>query len=1087
MKRIISIFFLLFFVSLYARNLQYKQYNVQHGLRQSQVSKIMQLPSFEMVFGTVSGLSYYDGVEFVNPEDSVHQVHPYSLAIVDSQLWIGTQDKGIYKVRNKKLVGILNSKCGLPGNWVNEIYQKNKKIYVATNRGIVIFEDSDTTYYNRKNGLLHDVVLDIFVDNDENIWYTTFWGFGVITKEGEIINTDGRKSFKNPFCEDILVDSYGHVWVGTRKGLLIFDRDEYLLRKKLRSPLWLYAPQLKEDYITVFQEDDFHDIWIGTKHGIIKYEYSSFSEESRGQIYLNRFFYFPLKYLSIKDIYLDVENNIWIGTRGGGVFKIQGDLFWSFDLNDGLLNQEILAIYEDNKGHIWVGTNAGCSRFDGYHFTNYTTDDGLPYNIVTCFTMDKNNRIWAGTWRGIALFNGKKFIHFPIDFIKSYEQFRVYDIVQISDTILWLATWRGLAQFNITKNQYRFIDKYPELKNVRISEMKKISGNIIAFTTDNKVYLLNLKTSKLIEKNINIPKNDLKIQTVKFISPHSYLIGSNHGAYFYKADTLFYHFTKKNYLIDDGVIALLISDSVSYWFGTNKGVTHIISDKNKFIAKHYSSKNGFYGEEIITNHSIFEDRESNVWFGTFLGLSKYIKYKDIPNKIPPKIKIKSLRIFKKEVSGSSQLTLSYKENTIAISYIGISFRDESDVQYKYRLLGHQEDWSPPTAEREAVYFNLPSGTYTFQVMARNRDGIWSESPVEITFTILAPFWETPQFIALLMLITVGLVFLYFKNKIKKVRIERDILEQKVVTRTKTLIEQQKRLLETNQKLQKLTNELRTSMDKLKKAQLQLIQSEKMASLGTLIAGVTHELNNPITFIYSNFESLKEYIDSIMKLINEIKKEYYSKNEKLRKIFDEEDLDFVLEDLPQLLQGIEYGSNRIKDIVAQLYRFSHPGKNKERMDIHENIELTLNLFLNQYRQYVTIEKEFGKLPTIEAPSGELNQVFLNLLVNAAYAIKNNRGEGTIWIKTWTDEKYIYISIRDNGGGVSQEVQEKIFDPFFTTKPIGEGTGLGLSLSYNIITNLRGELILKNVDGGAEFIVKLPIENEFNVEDKNEKKV
>jgi signal transduction histidine kinase len=331
-----------------------------------------------------------------------------------------------------------------------------------------------------------------------------------------------------------------------------------------------------------------------------------------------------------------------------------------------------------------------------------------------------------------------------------------------------------------------------------------------------------------------------------------------------------------------------------------------------------------------------------------------------------------------------------------------------------------------------------------------------------------------------MLIFLTLAYLYFRAKIRKVREERDLLERKVVARTKTLIEQQRRLIETNQQLQKLTNELRTSMEKLKTAQLQLIQSEKMASLGTLIAGVTHELNNPITFIYSNFESLKDYISSITRILKSIRKDLVKNDPKLNELYEREDIEFIMEDLPQLLKGIEYGANRIKDIVAQLYRFSHPGKNRDKIDVHENIELTLNLFLNQYKRHVNIIKEYGEIPVVDAPSGDLNQVFLNLLVNAAYAIKMNQGEGNIWIKTWAENDHIFISIKDDGGGIPEEIQDKIFDPFFTTKPIGEGTGLGLSLCYTIIQNLNGDIEFRNVDGGAEFIVKIPVEQEENPE-------
>ncbi|GAB4181824.1 MAG: sensor histidine kinase [Calditrichia bacterium] len=1072
--------FILLSQILLARNLQYKQYTVEHGLKQSQVTRIHQLPSREMIFATVSGMSIYDGVQFTNPSESYYNKFVYSMESVGDELWIGTRNDGIVRIKNKKLAGYFTTGNGLLGDWVNDIHYVEDKIIIGTNKGIQIISNNDTVVYNRETGMLHDVALDIYVDSDHNIWFTGFYGFGVITPDGEVINVDGRDDFRNAFCEDILVDSYNHVWVATREGLLIFDRTDFLMQKKLVRPVWLYENQLKEGYFTVLKEDKFKDIWIGTKHGVIKYEYSSFGNETRGQIYSNRFIHFQLKNLYVRDIFMDLEDNIWLGTRGGGVFKIQGDIFWSYGLEDGLLDQEILTIFEDVSGKIWVGNNRGCASYDGMHFTNYTTNEGLPYGIVTTFFTDSQQRLWAGTWRGIARFENNNFIPYYPDNIKSYEQLRVFDIIEISDSLFWLATDRGLCEINIRSGNYNFNLTFPELKKTRLWEAGRLSDSLIFFVTSKNVYTVNTITNTLHKKHIVLPYPDYSIYTAKFLNENTFVVGGNFGLLYFKNDSLRFHFQKSNYLLDQDVISAVWIDSSLIWVGTNTGVTKLAISDSGYSVQHFGSLNGFYGEEIITNHSMYADREGNIWFGTFLGLSKYIKYKDLKNELPPKVYIKSLRIFRREVSGQSSLNLSYRDNTITIKYLGISFRDERDVLYRYRLRGYEDQWSQPTSMREANYYDLPSGDYTFEVLARNRDGVWSSSPATISFTIAAPFWETPQFIAMLMLVVVLMSYFYFKSKIQKVRKERDVLEQKVVARTKTLIEQQKRLLETNKQLQTLTDELQSSMAQLKKAQVQLIQSEKMASLGTLIAGVTHELNNPITFIYSNFEALKDYIAAIMKIIDEIKQSGFSKSKKIKELYENEEVEFILDDMPQLLKGIEYGANRIKDIVAQLYRFSHPGQTKERINIHEQIDLTLELFLNQYRCYISIHKEYGEIGEIDAPAGEINQVILNILINAAHAIRANKGEGKIDIKTWQEDGFVCISVKDDGGGIPENIKDRIFDPFFTTKSIGEGTGLGLSLCYNILQNLKGDISHKNVDGGAEFIIRIPVTEDEHAE-------
>lgn len=271
--------------------------------------------------------------------------------------------------------------------------------------------------------------------------------------------------------------------------------------------------------------------------------------------------------------------------------------------------------------------------------------------------------------------------------------------------------------------------------------------------------------------------------------------------------------------------------------------------------------------------------------------------------------------------------------------------------------------------------------------------------------------------------------------------------------------------------------------KLQEAQNQLVQSEKMASLGQLAAGVAHEINNPIGFIMSNLGTLNEYIllfkkilgiyDSVKDIAKQNKDE--SLSEKLKQIdtlYQNEDIEFVMDDSEQLVSESIEGTHRVKEIVHQLKCFSHVDQAAiKSTDINECLENTLKVVWNEIKYKAEVLKEFGDIPELKCNAAELNQVFMNLLVNAGHAIEE-RGE--IRIKTQADAENIVISISDTGHGIKKENLEKLFDPFFTTKSVGQGTGLGLSISYGIVEKHNGVIeVDSEVGRGTTFIIKLPL--------------
>jgi urea transport system substrate-binding protein len=287
-------------------------------------------------------------------------------------------------------------------------------------------------------------------------------------------------------------------------------------------------------------------------------------------------------------------------------------------------------------------------------------------------------------------------------------------------------------------------------------------------------------------------------------------------------------------------------------------------------------------------------------------------------------------------------------------------------------------------------------------------------------------------------------------------------------------------------------QLKKALHDLHSYQAQLVQTEKMSTLGTLVAGVAHEINNPTSFIYGNLHYANEYIKDLLDLVRLYQKYYPNPVREIQAHAEAVELDFLIEDLPKVLSSMATGAERIRHLVLSLRNFSRRDQTKMQLvNIHDGIESTLlilnnRLKANSDRPAITLIKDYGELPLVECYPSQLNQVFMNLLGNAIDALEEMQDESqnfasdvspTIWIGTKVSSlNQVTIRIADNGAGITEEAKSQLFDPFFTTKPMGKGTGLGLSISYQIVVEKhKGRLICESNSGqGTEFLIEIPIQ-------------
>jgi signal transduction histidine kinase/streptogramin lyase len=872
---------------------------------------------------------------------------------------------------------------------------------------------------------------------------------------------------------DILVENDTTVWLATYNGLQIYNPKIQSFTTFNHNPSDPFS--IGDNLLRFVLKDNTETMWIGTySNGVSKLNYRNV----KFPVFRNQFERKNrLPYAPVRALYEASDKSVWIGTYGKGLVKLipkTGEILYN-PLPEKLLKNVdlnyVTCIAEDKQGDFWFGTHeSGLVKYNPK--TNQHTKfkhqpqnpQSLPDSRIRCLFIDENETLWIGTSGGgfcsykpsNQTFNSYRYN--PNEPGSSVSDDRILTIFGDTANILWIGTSNGGL------NKFDKVNKtFVHYKTSSFGE-NPISSN--------RVYSLYKDSKKRLWVATNGGLNLFDYQTESFKT-----------------------FRKADGLPNDVVYGILEDNSANLWFSTNLGLCRFyIQGSEPPAISVFRKSDGLQSNEF--NEGAYLKLQSGVMiFGGTSGINLFE-----PNNLPvnrniPQVTIHKVTFYQQSKDSktskiqeryfSKHLKLPYSKNNISFEYDALHYQNPRANKVQYRLEGFDNDWINTEAGKRTVHYtNLPSGNYVFTVRASNSDGIWNLDGDSVTINIGKPFWLEWWFILSTICIIFLTIRLIIRNRLRSLVLAKHQLEGTIRMRTLE-IQHQKDELETQAEILRQANEeLMAQRSELEYAQSALIQSEKMASLGILTAGIAHEINNPVNFVFAGSNILKrdfEDIKYVIEKLSVIEQETLSPQEKLALIqqaIEEVDLKESFQAAEQTIKDILLGAVRAAEIVNGLKSFARGDSSEWVMyDLNKAIDGVLTLLKNNYKDRVEIVKELDtSLPFVESKGGKINQVIMNIISNAVDAIPDN---GTIWIKTSHNSINVTLTIKDNGTGIPKSIKTKIFDPFFTTKDIGKGTGLGLSISYGIINEHNGSIEVESEIGkGTEFIITLPLKQDKN---------
>jgi signal transduction histidine kinase/ligand-binding sensor domain-containing protein len=1104
----------------------FKSYTTDDGLGLDNITSSLLDRTGNLWFGTWGGgVSKFDGVSFTNftTEHGLSNNLVHCLAEDDEgNIWIGTDGGGLsiydgygfyqkddYQwLKNGVIYGITSDRKG--NLWI-----------AAGEGGAYLYNGKGFSKYAKEDGLPSSHIIKISVDNNGFIWFGT-GNKGVARFDGEAFTLFTKEDgLAENGIYSIYTDKAGNVWFGTKGGGL--SKYEANQDAKLKGLFTTFTINdgLGHNDIWDIKEDLEGNIWLATGGGgIARFDGQRFTNYTTSQGLAENVVY---------SITTDGSGNLWVGTAGGGVSLYKGAAFNNFISDIGIVNS-VYGILEDNNGNIWFGTDGGgVSRYDGRYFSNFSTDQGLSNPLVISAIKDKLGQLWFGTGGGgVALYqeeaNGNDASFTTFNSKVGLPNGIIYSILEDKIGNIWLGTGGGgLVKFDWNINSkdktgfQTFTIDQGLANNIVYSLLEDRNGNLWIGTGGGGISKFDGKsfTNYTTDQGLS---NNIVWSILEDKAGNLWFATQGGGVSRYNGQA-FNSFTRKEGLVDDTVYDLIEDQDGNIFIGTNLGftvipfeVTLLPFQEIRSSLEYFNTSNGFPVKDV--NKGMYLDSKGNIWAGNGsqkTGLVRFNYATLKKKKEKPHIKIKNLRldespiswislensrkggrnqnyitdevkVFNRELSSEEReanqkefsrvefsdikrfdnfpekLILPYAQNQLTIDFATNELVSPHAIEYMYILEGYKKGWSPIISNSYATFGNIREGEYVFKVKARytgpaeGEGKEWSDEAI-YKFTVLPPVHRTWwAYLLYMFLLLIGIKRVHVSQKRRTIRKERDKIQQKELLQAK--------------EIEKAYNELQLT-------QAQLVQQEKLASLGQLTAGIAHEIKNPLNFVNNFSEVSLELIDETLEEIN---KETATRNEDLIK---ENIVDIKLN-----LQKVYEHGTRANGIVTSMLQHSRGGSgNIEPTDLNALIKEYVNLSFHGMRASkspinvdiaLDLDATIIGVPLIK---DDFSRVIINLCNNAFDAMRlrsidEEDYHPILKVRTSTKADNVIIEIIDNGTGIPEEIKDKILQPFFTTKKGTEGTGLGLSITHDIVKAHGGTMEIESIiNEGTTFIVTL----------------
>ncbi len=1096
----------------YKENIRFERFTIEQGISSDRVFCVTQDPQGYIWAGTEAGLSRYDGYGFTVfrniPGDSSSLADNVVNAVLYDRtgtLWVGTQN-GLSRYdfitgtfSNTNPAG--GNENSLPGKVVRTIHEsKTGELWFGTDNGLARYDRNSDRYTSRwladgkETTLAGTTVTSIAEDGAGTLW--------IGTSSRGLVNLDPKTNkilfyneleipgvnFPTANISKVMVSSAGEIWLGflPRNGLGRFNPVTRTFRLYVRDPV--KHPDFW-NFISDILETADHTIWVctflggGVDSGIHRYD----AQTDRFTRYTND----PdnpssLSWGYTQALFEDRFNNLWVATSRGlnkadlkrwqmGIMNVNAK-----DPNNLVNNYYAIEEVDDNifwlgldgEGFIEWDRNTGARKY--FAIPDYTEMEG-----IHALQKDIDGLIWVGfAGNGLSRENrktGKKeaFKHQPGNPASLAGNF-VTDLLLDSKKNLWIATSHGLSRYNRERNDFTSWTREtsPGMSGNSLSSLFEDKNGLIWIGTKEHVYDPSLTVSSGLMRfdpatgaftcfrHDHGDASSLSSDVVRCIAEDpggTIWVGTNNGLNrLNQASSTFEVFLPSSGLPDPNVMGIQFDEQGKMWLSTLKGISRF--DPVSKVFRNFTLEDGIQANRYNEN-SFYKTRSGELIFGGIMGANWFLPSSVSADEVIPEIHITRLLKFNEPVQlgkpsdETKNIRLKWNDNSVGFEYVAVNFRSALQTRYEYRLDGFDREWVRAGTRRYVNYTNLRPGAYTFRVRAINSEGVQSLRDAVITVSISPPFWRTWYAYLFYALVVIGAVIIVDRYQRKR-------LLSKVRERNRDRELAQAR-------------EIEKAYTELKATQTQLVHAEKMASLGELTAGIAHEIQNPLNFV-NNFSELST------ELLDELDEELRNGNPSA--------VPEISGGIRENLQKISHHGKRADSIVKGMLQHSRTGSGtKEPADFNSLVDEYLRLSYHGLRardksfnaaMITGFDPAIGRIRIIPQDMG---RVVLNLFTNSFYALNEKRKLGlpgwepSVSVSTKLTGSMVELRIRDNGTGIPARALGKIFQPFFTTKPTGEGTGLGLSLSYDIITRGHGgELTVETEEGEfTEFTIRIPV--------------